>query len=274
MANLGPGTDNALGLIALAGEPDIPVVPGDTVAINSQNTALIPANWRDEGNSMLNLSLPQNPNPPLNQDAVQFIIETLTNADKPIRIVVLGPLTNIGLALQQAPNIVEKIESVYIMGGAVNVPGNIHSSGVGDNTVAEWNIFLDPEAAEIVFRSGVNIYLASLDVTNQAPVTMAFYNRFSSDHTTPEADFVYGIISWLIDANYGFYFWDPLAAAIATDRNIVTTQTYLLRVVLTEGNENGWTKINPVNGGEIEVCQELELIAYEDLFLDVLNGRK
>lgn len=274
MANLGPGTDNALGLIALAGKPDIPVAPGDTVAINSQNTALIPANWRDEGNSMLNLSLPQNPNPPLNQDAVQFIIETLTNADKPIRIVVLGPLTNIGLALQQAPNIVEKIESVYIMGGAVNVPGNIHSSGVGDNTVAEWNIFLDPEAAEIVFQSGVNIYLAPLDVTNQASVTMAFYNRFSSDHTTPEADFVYGIISWLIDANYGFYFWDPLAAAIATDRNIVTTQTYLLRVVLTEGNKNGWTKIDPVNGGEIEVCQELELIAYEDLFLDVLNGRK
>jgi pyrimidine-specific ribonucleoside hydrolase len=80
------------------------------------------------------------------------------------------------------------------MGGAVKVPGNLQVPGVQiDNRVAEWNIYVDPHAAAVVFESGAPITLVPLDATNDAPLTMAFYKRLEADHTTPEADFVYQV---------------------------------------------------------------------------------
>lgn len=273
MSHLEPATNNALGLVALAGKPGIPITRGDTTAINSDNTLLRPPSWLMESDTMMGLDLPQNPNPPSEKSAVSFLTDYLGSSEKGVRIVVLGPLTNLGKVLQQNPELAGKIESVIIMGGAVNVPGNLQYGGIEDNVFAEWNIFLDPHAAGIVFRSGVKTILVPLDATDHAPVSVDFYNRFASDHTTPEADFVFGMISILMEVYDTFYFWDPLAAAIGTDQSIAVTQSFPLQVITEEGNENGRTKIDPVNGIEIEVCKEVILEKFEDLFLDVLNGR-
>ncbi len=272
MSNLKPATENALGLIALAGKPEIPVAQGDTIAINSQNTTLRPAEWLLESATMMGLDLPENPNQPLNVGAVNFLIETLSNAEKPMRILVLGPLTNLGTVLQQKPGLTEMIESVIIMGGAVNVPGNLQYGGIEDNTFAEWNIFLDPFAAEIVFNSGVEIILVPLDVTNNAPVTLEFYNRFANNHKTVAANFVFDMISKLMEAYDTFYFWDPLAAGISTDQNIITSEIFPILIIVDEGNENGRTKIDQENGSEIKVCLDANMSAFENLFIDVLNG--
>ena len=274
MSNLEPATINALGLIELAGKPNIPVTKGDTVAVNSQNTLLRPPEWLAESNTMMGLNLPINPNPALNKSAVDFMVEILGDAEKPVRIVVLGPLTNLGMVLQQNPGLAAKIESVYIMGGAVNVPGNLQYGGVDDNPFAEWNIFLDPEAAQIVFQSGINIVLVPLDATNKAPVPAEFYKRFTNDHTTPEADFVYEMMSKLMEVYDTFYFWDPLAAAISSDQNITNTNTHLITIITEEGNENGRTKIDSVAGNIVNVCYDTDMNNFENLFLDVLNGRK
>ncbi len=104
--------------------------------------------------------LPEPAVKPLKVHAVDFIIETLRKSSGGIYLVPTGPLTNVAVALLKAPDIKEKIERIVLMGGAV----------FDSNTTpaAEFNIYVDPEAAKIVFESGVPITMVGLDVTDKA----------------------------------------------------------------------------------------------------------
>lgn len=92
--------------------------------------------------------------------AEHFLMNVLKKSEELITVVSLGPLTNIAKLINEYPEIINKIDKIVIMGGAIN-NGNITS-------VAEFNIFCDPEAAKIVFTSGIKIILASLEVTRRA----------------------------------------------------------------------------------------------------------
>ncbi|HIC38530.1 MAG TPA: nucleoside hydrolase, partial [Candidatus Marinimicrobia bacterium] len=97
--------------------------------------------------------------------AVDFIIETcLAMEDNSLILVPTGPLTNIGLAIEREPGILSKINEIVLMGGAFKEGGNITPS-------AEFNIYVDPEAAQIVLRCGRPIVMMSLDVTHQVLTT-------------------------------------------------------------------------------------------------------
>jgi len=193
----------------------------------------------------------------------------------PVVLIALGPLTNVAEALQAAPGIIDNIEMIVIMGGAVDVPGNLQVPGFEtDNTTAEWNIYIDPLAASIVFESGAPITLVSLDVTNHAPVTMAFYERLAGDRTTPPADFAYRVFSNVqafIEAG-GYYFWDPLTAGIAVDGSLCTAEERRLTVVTEEGPESGRTR-ESADGNPVQVCASIDRERFETLFLDTLNER-
>ena len=106
------------------------------------------------------------PTTPLEEKhAVDFIIETCLAADNnSIFLIPTGPLTNIGLAIERAPAILSKIKEIILMGGALREGGNITPS-------AEFNIYVDPEAAQIVLRCGCPIVMMSLDVTHQVLTT-------------------------------------------------------------------------------------------------------
>jgi purine nucleosidase len=94
--------------------------------------------------------------------AVDFIIETLRReAPGTVTLATLGPLTNIGAAFRKAPDIAERVQEVVMMGGAYFEVGNI-------TPAAEFNIYVDPEAAETLFKSGVPITVMPLDVTHRA----------------------------------------------------------------------------------------------------------
>ena len=269
-----PATKNVLGLIEIAGNPNIPVVTGDTIAINSNNTQLRPVKWLTMANTMMDIELLLNLNPASDKGAVDFLTDFLVSTDEPIRFVALGPLTNLGRVLLQYPKLAAKISSIYIMGGAVNVSGNLDEGGIEDNPYAEWNIFLAPHAANIVFKSGIDITLVPLDATNNAPITTEFLNLIGNDHKTPEANFVFEIIRKLLDGPDSVCFWDPLATAISTDQSFASTIVYPITIITEEGNENGRTKIDSVTGSMITVCYDVDLNDFENLFLDVLNGQK
>lgn len=96
----------------------------------------------------------------LSGDGVEKIIEIVNKNPGEIDILTLGPVTNVALALEKDPSIEEKIKSIVIMGGAIDVPGN-------QNRVAEYNMFVDPDAADIVFRSKVPKVLVPLDPCNE-----------------------------------------------------------------------------------------------------------
>lgn len=101
--------------------------------------------------------------------AVLYLIDTLMASDGDITLVPVGPLTNIAMAIRLEPRIVTKIKEIVLMGGAV---------GLGNATAAaEFNIYADPEAAHIVFSSGVPIVMMGLDLTNTALANMNIIER-------------------------------------------------------------------------------------------------
>ncbi|PSL20731.1 nucleoside hydrolase [Shimia abyssi] len=110
-------------------------------------------------------SLPDPTMPLQEQHAVDFIIETLrAHPSGTVTLCPLGPVTNIAMAFEKAPDIIEKVQEIVLMGGAYFEVGNI-------TPAAEFNIYVDPQAANIVFRSGAPIVVMPLDVTHKALVT-------------------------------------------------------------------------------------------------------
>ena len=98
------------------------------------------------------------------QHAVDFIIEALSTTAEPLTLVPTGPLTNIATAIERAPAILDNVAEIVLMGGAMREGGN-HSPS------AEFNILVDPHAADLVFRCGKPITVLGLDVTHQVLAT-------------------------------------------------------------------------------------------------------
>ena len=162
---------------------------------------------------------------------------------------------------------------VYVMGGAVAVEGNVGQSGVGiENGVAEWNIYIDPAAANIVLASGAPVTLVPLDATQSVPVTRRFYNTLEGRRDTPSAQFMFDVLTAeleFIDSG-GFQFWDSFTAAIATDETLARIEPGEIVVVEEEGAESGWTKPTP-GGYPVRVAVRGDREKYEALLLTVLN---
>ena len=109
---------------------------------------------------------------PQKEHAVDFIIRILRESKEKITLVPTGPMTNIAMALRLAPDIKEKIERISLMGGAF---------GLGNYTpAAEFNVYADPEAAHVVFSSGLPIVMMGLDLTNQALADMNIIKRMEA----------------------------------------------------------------------------------------------
>ena len=111
------------------------------------------------------------------QHAVDFIIETLRREPSgTVTICPIGPLTNIATAFERAPDIIARVQEIVLMGGAYFEVGNI-------TPTAEFNIYVDPEAAKIVFDAGAPLVVMPLDVTHKALTTRPRIDAFRSMHT-------------------------------------------------------------------------------------------
>ncbi len=162
---------NARIVCELAGHTDIPVYAGCDRPLNRP---LVTAE-HVHGKTGLDGPVLPDPEMPLAEGhAVDFIIHTL-RAHEPgtVTLCPLGPLTNIATAFQKAPDIVDRVQEIVLMGGAYFEVGNI-------TPAAEFNIYVDPEAADIVFKSGAHIVVMPLDVTHDALVTPHRNDAFRS----------------------------------------------------------------------------------------------
>ncbi|THD73465.1 nucleoside hydrolase [Thalassobius vesicularis] len=153
---------NARKVCELAGRPDIKVFAGCDRPLGRD---LVTAE-HVHGKTGLDGPVLPDPQMPLQaQHAVDFIIDTLrAEPVGSVTLCPLGPLTNIAMAFEKAPDIVTRVREIVLMGGAYFEVGNI-------TPTAEFNIYVDPQAARIVFRSGVRIVVMPLDVTHKALVT-------------------------------------------------------------------------------------------------------
>lgn len=153
---------NARKICELAGRPDIKVYAG---AIRPLVRELVTA---EEVHGKTGLNGPQLPDPKMklqHQYAVDFMVETLMKEEAgTITLCALGPLTNVALALIREPKIAPRIKEIVLMGGGFFEGGNV-------TPTAEFNIYVDPQAADLVFKSGIPIVMMPLDVTHKALTT-------------------------------------------------------------------------------------------------------
>jgi pyrimidine-specific ribonucleoside hydrolase len=267
-AHCGPGVDVVLRLLERLDASPIAVACGRETPIAGDHA--FPEAWRTGADDGSGLALPATSLEPFAGDAVQLIDET-TDAVDGLRVLALGPMTNLADALRRRPELARRLESVYAMGGALFVPGNVAFGGPSDNEVAEWNIYVDPTAAQVVIDSGLTVRLISLDGTSQVPVTPAYAERVRREASGPGAQVLAELFAghpFMTDGSY--FLWDPLAAAMAADYPLGSFSAARVDVEEAEGPEVGFTR--PVEGPpNLEYLSSADRAAAEDTLLETLN---
>lgn len=272
------GAEIALALLKLAGKEgdDIPVACGRSEPLSGSNH--FPVEWRKNADTIFGLTLAPSERKPDDRMSEDVIIHMLERATEPLTILTTGSLTDVAAALRKQPKIAANIAEIVIMGGAVRTHGNlvVPGSHVTDNKAAEWNIYLDPVAADFVLNAGVHVRLVPLDGTNHVPVTLAFRDRLglNENQCTASARFIHDYFMKNTEfINTGeFFFWDPLAAAAMTE-NVCQWERISLKVTTAGGNEQGRTAESTDDDGvEHQVCVKADGAAFQARFLAVVNS--
>jgi pyrimidine-specific ribonucleoside hydrolase len=271
LCHVSSGANNVLRLLQLAGHPEIPVYEGATAPLAGH--AAFPESWRKDADTLPGVTLPATTAKPQAQSASSFLMRRLADSKRPVRILALGPLTNLAAVLRVESWGVQPIQEIVIMGGALNVPGNLGDGGYfkTDNKTAEWNFYMDPLAASIVFSSSAPIRLIPLDATQQVPIKSEFLDKLTADAKTPLEKFaaeVLGVQKKLIAE--GVYFaWDPLAAVALADPTAVSTIP--MNISITEyGTDTGRSVSIPGKAPNAQVATSANADLFRREFLEAL----
>lgn len=204
------------------------------------------------------------------QTAVGVLASALQSSPEKMTLLALGPLTNIAEVFKRSPSVKAMIEKIYLMGGAIDVPGNVMEPGEKTtNPVAEWNFYRDPGAANQVLCSKVPITLVPLDATNQVPLTPEFIGRIETLPPTPQTRVVQKVMA----GKHGpmeagrFFFWDPLTAAIFNDETLAGFEMRHLRVIEEPGPHQGRV-INDPAGPAVRVVFRVDRKRFEQDFIE------
>ncbi len=221
------GLDNALRLVSLANRCDVTVAAG---AQHPLFQKLLTAEAWHGKNGMGNVELPPSKCKVDQRWAPDLIIEMVHANPHEITLIPIGPLTNIALAIEKDPSIIPLVKEVVIMGGGI--------TGGNENGAAEFNIYDDPEAAQIVFQAGWPLTMVGLDVCDKTLFTRKHMAALAKN-PGPISNFIYQLADYLVTLNEkygnpGTKMFDPLAVGVAIDRSFVHT-TFLHVDVETRG---------------------------------------
>lgn len=269
-AHCAGGVAVVLSLLERLDAPAIPVACGRETPLAGDHA--FPDGWRDGADNGSGLAMTPTTRVADDRSAVG-LIEAMATANEGLSVLTLGPLTNLAEALESTPALADQLGPVYVMGGALHVPGNMAGPGAPTgNAVAEWNVYVDPHAAQVVVDAGLDVSFVSLDGTNQVPVTPAFAQRAREAARQPAGE----VLVRLFDANPfmadGSYFlWDPLAAQLAAGYPVGTFTAATITVEEAEGAESGFTR--PTSGDpNIEFLSSADPTAAENTLLAILNA--
>jgi len=211
--------------------------------------------------------------------APELIARTATRSSRPVTVIATGPLTNVAAALASR-RVAERVERVHIMGGALNVPGNLYGSALpGFDNSQEFNMWMDPPSARAVLRLARpgSVFIVPLDATASVPITRTFIDRLGADQHAPGARLAYRIVSQpdllaLVDLGI-MYWWDAAAAvsAVHADDSITTFERVRIDIVL-DGVQSGRTVLTP-GARAVRAAFDADAPVFEQRFLDSLNGR-
>lgn len=200
--------------------------------------------------------------------AVEALRDTLVKSNKKITLIPVAALTNIAVLFTMYPEVKEKVERIVMMGGCLG-KGNT-------NTASEFNIFVDPHAAKIVFNSGVDITLIPLDITRQAKIHKESSEKIRASGKT-------GAMLYALFQKYrggsletGLIIHDACAIACLLKPELFKTRDMYLDVV-TEGPAAGalvadaFIKLYKDKTPNAHVCTEVDAVGFEKLFVDEIT---
>lgn len=197
--------------------------------------------------------------PLLAETGQEFMVRSLLAADRPVTLIVTGPLTTVAAALEMAPAIEPKIQEIVWMGGALNVPGNVEKSlEPGQDGSAEWNSYWDPIGANRVWQTSIPIVLCPLDITNTVPVTSEFVYQLGKQRQHPVSDFAGQCYALVIPQDY--YFWDVLATTYLAHPEFYKLHEWETVIVVT-GKSQGRTKVE-AGGRRIRAMNNVDKAQY------------
>ncbi len=257
------GVANTRALLASVGMADTPVACGQEHPVGPGNEW--PEDWREAADRLDGLDLPSADatGQGVSSDAADLLASTAREA-APVTIIALGPLTNIAVALEGHSDLPDHVARVVTMGGAVEVEGN------ATNGTAEWNYFVDPTAADVVLRSGIPVTLLPLDATSDVPVTKAWFESIAGHRTTAAANAVHDLFAASRPFDFGLFFWDELAAAVAFDETLATFDERPI-VVEVDGPEQGRTRLDE-EGTPVRFAVAADGERFESELLTTLNA--
>lgn len=276
VAHVKPGVENVRRILALAGRTDIPVAGGPDDPLDGKRA--FPDDWRILVDFSVLPALPSVPAVADERSAPQLIVQQAGNSPRPVRLFALGPLTNVALAIRQDPGLPDRLEDIFISGGAINVPGAIHEEFPANaNAAADWNLYIDPVAADEVFRSGVRLALAPLDVTHRTgahPLLLspAFIDKFFASASGREARLLARIIrgSQLMTSPSApeVQMWDLPAVVLALEPQVCSNwQDLALRIILAPDDMAGKTITEKGQAPNARACLDGDLTAFENILL-------
>lgn len=247
-----------LRLLAGLGRSDIPVGAGRETPLLGSNA--FPEPWRQASDEFWGVELPAAAVSAQAFPAAELIVETLSQADQPVQIFVGGNHTNLAEALRLAPEIAGNIRGVDTMGGSLYAPGNIASDWPEiDNQAAEWNIWVDPLAAEEVFTAGLVLHMTPLDATSKLMWTETDAQAWARAGS-PVGVLAAELLNWMLQnwSPEGVYIWDLVAAVDASDERLCPPTLLAVNVLTGEGPEQGRTQV--VEGSpNVSACLQPEL---------------
>ena len=256
--------ENTLRLIHMAQPPyEVPVAIGANKPLVGQWAGPVP--HIHGRNGIGDVELPVSPQKPLAEPACDFIIRMIREHPHQLTLVTLGRMTNLALALEKAPDIVPLVKNVVFMGGTLHHPGNV-------SPVCEANLAGDPEAADLVFRSGLDLTMVGLDVTMQVRLTahhLDMLEKYAREENRPIAAY----IRQAMDVYYRFNrlqnnclahcpVHDPLAVLAAVDPSLVTIRKAPARVecggTFCRGMVVADFREHPIDAPYLSICTEVD----------------
>ena len=203
-------------------------------------------------------------------NAIEEMARVINNSKEKITLVPIGPLTNIALLIKTHPECLDNIEEISFMGGGISV-GNVTSA-------AEFNIYVDPEAADIVFSSGLPLVMSGLDVTNKAYILEKEYEILKNR----------GKVSKLVGQLLDFYsiygkmhgytgnaMHDPCAVAYLLDPTLFSHKEYYVKVITDSQECRGMTladkRPKPELDSNVKVLLDVDRVRFRDFLFNSLS---
>lgn len=256
------GVANTRALLATVDLADVPVACGVEKPFGPGNEW--PDDWRDAADGLDGLDLQHAGSEAGETTDAADLLASVASDGAPVTIIALAPLTNLAVAIERHDGFADHVAGVVTMGGAIGVEGN------ASNNAAEWNYFIDPTAVDVVLRSGIRVTMVPLDATNTVPVTKVWFDSLSGHQTTAAANVVHDLFAASRPFEFGFFFWDELAAATAFDPTLVTLDDQLIIIDL-DGPKQGQTRVDAA-GASVRVAVTADSERFQAGLLSTLNG--